>query len=198
MQYNQMHARTDQGCLSSPKETSCGMLHDLAKGTVCFTGATIAERHTDAYKNYRGWCRRSRVKAVIQNKFTKKVWGVSGFKRKRVTQHVAKAAALKTCIGSPTCAGGGHSGHDHSDFGSSRGQGRLQGEGGPAQAARGRQHGDPREFAAAACPGGRLPAGGWRQREGSPPRAWRRQWRRPAADASGAAPGVRRGGRPVR
>jgi hypothetical protein len=64
-----------------------------------FAGATRAARFVSAYQDYNAWCKRARVKARIRReKWVPQLWRKTIRSFPAITQHVAKAAALRSMV----------------------------------------------------------------------------------------------------
>ena len=72
------------------------VMKELVQLPGVFVGGSIQARYSQAYREYRGWCRRRRVKSVIGKKFRQKVWYGTATTFPKISQLTAKAAALRS------------------------------------------------------------------------------------------------------
>jgi hypothetical protein len=76
-----------------------------------FDGSTKAERYSTAYRRYRVWCKTHRIKSVVSRKFVQKTW--SKGKYPKISQLVAKGAALRSMVYWLDSVCREHTGNDH-------------------------------------------------------------------------------------
>ena len=67
-------------------------------GAGIWAGGNRQARFDNAYLDYRRWCKDKKVKAVIRKRFAVSQWRKTASSYPRITQNVAKAAALRSMV----------------------------------------------------------------------------------------------------
>lgn len=88
---------------------------ELTSSSRVWPGRSRQARFTRAYLVYKLWAKRRRVKAVVRKRFDARQWRKSATSYPRITQVVAKAAALRSMVYwlAEICTKHAHDEHDH-------------------------------------------------------------------------------------